>query len=406
MSNQEPSSKYLVEDLTDQDFPEEFAPSSFKKNLKKKRRKKAKHLSRSDHRSASAKHWTYRLKLIAFDLVMIAIGLVIFAYFHHVRQVPYTPDEIITIPRYTATPTPAIQPTPTPEFSDMLSISTPDIQSTIEITPSPSPSPSPTPDPNDWGAKFADKFVTGYAEITDTSYRSENVSITIERVAYIDQDNDPQVYFVADIYIRDIDCLRTAFAEDTYGQGYREWPAELAHNNGAILAISGDYYSAREKGVVIRNGEIYRSSTFKDVCIIYYDGVMETIAAKEFDINDAITRSAYQAFSFGPALLDENGKAKAEYDSEITSANPRCAIGYFEPGHYCFVVANGRQEDGAVGLTMQELAKVFEDMGCAAAYNLDGGATASMVFMNQIVNTPSDGGRKVSDIVLIREAAQ
>ena len=55
---------------------------------------------------------------------------------------------------------------------------------------------------------------------------------------------------------------------------------------------------------------------------------------------------------------------------------------------------------------MHELAQIFEDMGCQAAYNLDGGATASMIFNNKIVNQPYDGGRKVSDIILIGEAVQ
>ena len=114
----------------------------------------------------------------------------------------------------------------------------------------------------------------------------------------------------------------------------------------------------------------------------------------------------YQAFSFGPALLDANGKAMEEYDTEIERVNPRCAIGYYEPGHYCFVVVDGRQSGYSRGMTIQQLAQTFEALGCKAAYNLDGGKTTVMIFDGKKVNTPADGGRKISDIVYIGEVAE
>ena len=81
---------------------------------------------------------------------------------------------------------------------------------------------------------------------------------------------------------------------------------------------SGDFrrlLRTRTKGVVVRNGVVYRKTTFKDVCLLYYDGVMETMPAKQFNADAAIARGVYQAFSFGPALLDANGKAMEEYDT-------------------------------------------------------------------------------------------
>ena len=336
--------------------------------------------------------WIRPLRLALLDLLLIGVGLLIFAYFHHVRQTAYSTDEVITISRPTNQPaaeTP--EPTQLPEATNLLP---------TEVVP------TATPDPNDWGAKFADQFSADGVQSTASSYRSQNISISISHHSARDEGDDPQVWFVADIYIRDIESLKTAFARDTYGKGYKEWPHFMANAKGAVLAISGDYYGAREKGVVIRNGSVYRTDTFKDVCVIYYDGVMETMSAKDFDADAAIERGAYQAFSFGPALLDENGHVKESYDTEINDPNPRCAIGYYEPGHYCFVVADGRDFDYSEGFKMHELAQVFEDLGCKAAYNLDGGATATMVFMDNIVNKPYDGGRKVSDIIYIGEAAQ
>ncbi len=323
--------------------------------------------------------WQRGLMTAAADIVLIALGLVIFAYFHHVKPVKYSTEDAVHVER----PTAAVSTTAAPQESAQSG-------------------PTATPDPNDWGAKFAGKFTSGGIEQTKSSYKSENVSITIERHENAEEE---LVWFVADIYLRDIESYRTAFAREEYGKGYLEWPAFMGLDHNAILAVSGDYYGAREEGVVIRNGTIYRSSTFKDVCLLYYDGVMETMTADEFDVDEAIARGVYQGFSFGPALLNEDGHVRTDFDSEITDPNPRCAIGYYEPGHYCFVVVDGRQPGYTEGATLEQLAQIFRDMGCTEAYNLDGGKTAVMVFMNEIVNQPYDGGRKVSDIVYIGEVA-
>ena len=43
-------------------------------------------------------------------------------------------------------------------------------------------------------------------------------------------------------------------------------------------------------------------------------------------------------------------------------------------------------------------------MGCKAAYNLDGGKTAEMVWENELVNPRLGSGRAVSDILYIAES--
>jgi len=138
------------------------------------------------------------------------------------------------------------------------------------------------------------------------------------------------------------------------------------------------------------------------VCVIYADGTMESYEQHSFDVDAAVVRGAYQAWNFGPRLLVD-GKAATEFNSSVQKKNPRCAIGYYAPGHYCFVLVDGRQEGYSSGMTMEELSKLFERLGCADAYNLDGGQTAMMVFEGEVVNRPAGGGRKCSDIVGIAE---
>jgi exopolysaccharide biosynthesis protein len=244
---------------------------------------------------------------------------------------------------------------------------------------------------------FPEKYTSQGVVQTETGYQSPNVNVSIQKVQ-----ESGITYYVADIYVRNLDYLRTYFANDTYGSGYRQNVKDMAQATNAILAISGDYYGNQSRGVVIRNGEVYRKSVNGDVCVLYNDGVMETYDQAAFSTDQAISRGAYQAWSFGPKLL-RDGQPMTEFNTSVGVANPRAAIGYYEPGHFCLVVVDGRQPGYSDGMTMAELSKMFYDLGCKDAYNLDGGQTAQMVYEGATVNQPYHGGRSVSDIIYIGE---
>jgi exopolysaccharide biosynthesis protein len=112
---------------------------------------------------------------------------------------------------------------------------------------------------------------------------------------------------------------------------------------------------------------------------------------------------AYQAWSFGPGLMTREGKAIGVFNHPLAGLNPRTAIGYVEPGHYVFVVVDGRQPGYSSGMTLAQLAALFEKLDCKVAYNLDGGQTSEMVFNGKVVNHPYRGGRPTSDIVYVGE---
>ena len=249
--------------------------------------------------------------------------------------------------------------------------------------------------------KFADKF-TDTVVVTENSYSSPDISITVTK-----ETSGRITWYLADIYVRDITCFQSALAQDTYGSGFRDSIPDMALLNNALLAVNGDYYGNTNEGVVIRNGVIYRANrTDCDVCVLYYDGRMEVMPGSAFDMQQAISDGAWQAWTFGPALLDTDGSVISSFasTSRIISANPRTAIGYYEPGHYCLVVVDGRGE--SAGITLPDLSQLFYDLGCKAAYNLDGGNSSVMVWNNAVINDPSGGGRESSDALLIAEVNQ
>ena len=246
--------------------------------------------------------------------------------------------------------------------------------------------------------KFTDKY-TDTVVVTENSYSSPDISITVSEET-LGRTN----YYLADIYVRDITCFQSALARGTYGSGFRDSIEDMALLNNALLAVNGDYYGNTSEGVVIRNGVIYRANqTSCDVCVLYYDGTMRVMPGSSFSVEEAVAQGAWQAWTFGPALLDTDGTVLTSFDStgRIISANPRTAIGYYEPGHYCLVVVDGRGE--SAGMTLPDLSRLFYDLGCKAAYNLDGGNSSIMVWNNEIINEPSGGGRESSDALLIAE---
>jgi len=356
-------------------------------------------------------------------------------------------QELSAEPEVTAEPTqePSAEPEVTPEPTQELS-SEPEV--TAEPTKEPSAEPEVTAEPaqepaadstsvSDAGAQekeapsFAGEMVSGFAAAEppqadaapSATYApgdfsalfdravSDTDGIRVEKDEYLSEDVSIRItttdaagirFHVADIYIRNIENFRTAFANDVFGRGQREYAWDISMEKGAILSVNGDYYGARDDGVVIRNGELYRDTLYQDVCVLYRDGVMETCTADEFDCAAAVERGAWQAWSFGPMLLDSEGKAMSLFNSVVVNHNPRCGVGYYEPGHYCFVIVEGRNEHSR-GATLAEFSYIFEQLGCTAAYNMDGGNTAVMTYGSRLVSEPSQGGRPVTDIIMIAE---
>lgn len=381
--------------------------------------------------------------LILLDLALVGVSLVVFALFHHVIprqeqavgivsqrvssvQVTAAPSAAAPMATAVPTPTPAptatAVPTPTPAPTTVPATVAPAVEASAEpdaavaattapvstataapsptasSTPEPTQEPAPEPDPVGWfGTKFADKFTDGEVIRTENSYQSAYLNVSWENV----RDLGTEIY-IADVYVKDISCFKTCFADDTFGRGYGEWLREMAERTGSILTVNGDYCGGRNNGVVIRNGVLYRQddNLKRDVCVLYWDGTMETFSPKEFDTETAMARGAYQAWNFGPELLDENGHAMENFNSSVKPQNPRTAIGYYEPGHYAIVVIDGRSYQ-SIGMSMKNLSKLMESLGCKVAYNLDGGESAEMVWGTERISVPYKNGRQNSDAIII-----
>lgn len=242
------------------------------------------------------------------------------------------------------------------------------------------------------------------AVITDSSYNDGSCAIQITQYRAYNTN-----LYVADITLTGAETLKTALANHTYGKNVTAAASEIAADNGAILAINGDYYGARS-GYVIRNGVLYRSTSAdseQQDLVIGADGSFSIVREGDVTAEELLDAGAQQVLSFGPGLL-EDGEITVEQNTEVDKAkasNPRTAIGILGPLHYVFVVADGRTEESS-GVSLYELAEFMQKLGVQTAYNLDGGGSSTMVFNGAVVNCPTSDGRriqerKVSDIVFI-----
>jgi len=253
--------------------------------------------------------------VVALDILLVGVGLVVFALFHHVipRDIGMTGE---SLPQRTFAS--AGQATgwkegyePVDPLTGKTDGSFATIPANTQDTASTSgagktsTSANTTPTPVYTGLfaeKFKDKFTSGEVVQTADSYQSANISVTVSKVQ-----TGKIAYVVADIYIRDIQFFKTGFANGQYARGVTGTVQSIASANKAVAAISGDYYGIRDKGIVIRNGTLYRKTPYRDVLIMNNDGSMQTFTAAAFDMDAVLKNGAWQGWSFGPIRLKSGG---------------------------------------------------------------------------------------------------
>lgn len=299
-------------------------------------------------------------------------------------------EEIATMtPAASVTPIPTPTPTPSP-------------------TPTPTPTPTPSPTPTPLGLlpwTEGERFSPDQTVYTDSEYKSANVSITFRRVSDDNRTKNTLVYFVADIYLTNVESFRRGQSMGSFGKSH-EPIAELAKRYGAIVAMSGDHCEKGDKALTVVDGNVvYDGKRYRyDMCVLYKDGTIEMIPAKEINREAVLAKDPWQTWNFGPILYNTDGSVPKKYNlpDSIDGKNPRAVLGYYGPGHYCFVLVDGRQKGYSVGLTLKELTELMQDLGCISAYNLDGGVSAQITWNGKRMNSPGKN-RSICDILYIIE---
>lgn len=280
---------------------------------------------------------------------------------------------------------------------------TPEPTETAAPTDTPEPTPTPTPEP------FAEHFrqdgdpeevVIFDQENGVYEYHSDTLGVEIKTYT---QTDPPLVYHVAHIYMRDVDSYRSGFGSERQNGRDPLDACAMARRYRAVLGITGDnlLHSDYNRGLFIRNGRVFRSLTAVSCMVLTDDLSMRIYEKNDVTMLNEIEDGAWATYAFGPPLILNGELCEGVDDNRVGRLNPRAGLGLVEPGHFVAIVVDGRLPGYSHGILLSEYAKLFQQEGCVMAYNLDGGASATMVFMGEYINLRNTNHyRRVPDQLL------
>lgn len=105
----------------------------------------------------------------------------------------------------------------------------------------------------------------------------------------------------------------------------------------------------------------------------------------------------------GPLLLLEGQKMRLPNMGFCRDRHPRSVLGYNE--EYIFLICIDGRQEGADGMSLEDVQTLLEYLGCQSAINLDGGGSSTLWMKGKgIVNSPSDpvGPRPIANGIVLR----
>ncbi len=317
-----------------------------------------------------------RLKLVSIIVcVVFLLGSAFFAV-RYFKQKPSASTEAASQEAET------VKPTPEPDDS---------------VEPTAAPEPTPTPDP--WDQYFRSASDPAEVVVSDPAnehweYRTDKLSILIDRVHITKSDGKPITYCIANIRMRGEDAFQAGVRNDNpLSQPMLEHAWHMARRYRAVLGITGDNLiqaEVEDKGILMRNGKVYSQNQGQDILAFYPNELTFKIyKPKTISIKELKEQGVLNTFSFGPTMLNDGVRDLASRRSMLGKQNPRCGLGLVEPGHFIAITVDGRQTKHSVGMSIEEFTQMFYLLGCQTAYNLDGGASMAMIFMGECLNQHS-----------------
>ena len=262
-----------------------------------------------------------------------------------------------------------------------------------------------------------DDFDAGY-----WLYESQSQGLRVE-IRRCTTDDPKVLWYEADIQTCADTPLEFLSANpDNPGRGFR-YPERVARDSKAVFAINDDQFSHRmykhdTVGIIIRDGNIISSNTRKsgnkswptlDTAAFFADGTMQVFLSKDVTAEEYLAMGAQNVLSFGPYLL-KNGEMNPQFGTRMTDRENRMALGMIEPYHYVALYVEGRNKYSR-GADMLWLAEKMLEKGVTDAINLDGGATACMLFMGKKLRITNPDGkvrneRSVSGLIAVGHSDQ
>ena len=136
-----------------------------------------------------------------------------------------------------------------------------------------------------------------------------------------------------------------------------------------------------------------------------------TLNRQDMRLKDLTPWKVRWANGGGPVLMRDgaihisNNEEKKFAGKAIFDVHPRTAMGYTQEGTLIIMAVQGRMKGIAVGATLNELAILFQQLGCYEAINLDGGGSSCLLVNGKETIKPSDptGQRPVPAVFYVKQ---
>lgn len=184
--------------------------------------------------------------------------------------------------------------------------------------------------------------------------------------------------------------------------------SQIVAENDAVAGINAGGFQddalgtgGKPAGLVIEDGKLRTTQTSASYSLVGMDNDNRMVVSNSMTYAKCQQLNLRCAVSFGPVIII-NGNATIKSGTGGYGLQPRTAIGQRKDGAILMLVIDGRQK-GSLGATLRQVQDILLENGAYNAFNLDGGASTTMVYNGNVVNSPSDilGERYVPNAFIV-----
>ena len=140
-------------------------------------------------------------------------------------------------------------------------------------------------------------------------------------------------------------------------------------------------------GLIISNNEVVTPNEKGWYAFVGFNQNNQMLVSNGISYYDIMNKGVRDGCSFGPILV-YNGYGVFSSGGGY-GLHPRTVIGQRADGTVLFLVIDGRSTK-SLGATLKNAQDIMLQYGALNAFNLDGGASTTMVYDGEIINSPSD----------------
>ncbi len=144
----------------------------------------------------------------------------------------------------------------------------------------------------------------------------------------------------------------------------------------------------KASGLIIEDGEIKSTDGSSSYSLVGLDQDNKMVVSNSMSYSKIKELNLKSAVSFGPVIII-NGQPTIKSGNGGWGIQPRTAIAQRKDGAILMLVIDGRQTD-SLGATLKNVQDILLQYDAYNAFNLDGGASSTMVYNSKLINKPSD----------------